>query len=129
MSARSLRLTAPVAPEHEAQIACARMLAQVLRPDVCWTAVDHANARDKLTGAIRKARGVKAGIPDFLFWHYGRGFAIEFKRADGVLSDAQRAFLRTLIGAEVEVAVCWNSVQVFQKVVEWGLARRARIAA
>lgn len=128
MSARSFRLTAPVAPEHEAQIACARMLARVLRPDVCWTAVDHANARDKLTGAIRKARGVKAGIPDFLFWHDGRGFAIEFKREDGVLSDAQRDFLRTLIGADVEVAVCWSASQVADKVVEWGLTRIRGVA-
>ena len=66
---------------------------------------------------------MRAGIPDYLFWAAGQGYGIEFKTGDGTLSDDQRNFLRELIAAKVEVAVCWGSVQVFRKVHEWGLVR------
>ena len=126
---RPFQLTAPVTPEHQAQIDCTDMLARVLRPEVCWTAIDHANAKDATTGAIRKARGVQAGIPDYLFWDYGRGFAIEFKTGDGVLLDSQKEFGKRLINAKVEFAVCWGSRQVFDTVHRWGLTRRLQVAA
>jgi len=131
MSARRLpfQLTASCTPEHQAQIDCTNMLARVLRPEVCWTAIDHANAKDATTGAIRKARGVQAGIPDYLFWDFGRGFAIEFKIDDGVLLDSQRVFGKRLITAKVEFAVCWGQRQVFDRVREWGLTRSLQVMA
>lgn len=122
------RLTAPVTPEHQAQIDCTKMLQRVLLPDVCWTAIDHANARDALTGAIRKARGVRAGIPDYLFWRLGKPYAIEFK-PNGDLSDSQKKFLPEMIGAGVEVAVCRTASQVLQRLQLWGLCRPVRIMA
>ena len=134
VSRKPFQLTAPTSPEHQAQIDCTTMLQRVLRPEVCWTAIDHAHSFDMrpskhgvpiglIEAQKRKARGVRAGIPDYLFWAAGQGYGIEFKTGDGTLSDDQRNFLRELIAAKVEVAVCWGSVQVFRKVHEWGLVR------
>jgi len=111
------------------------MLERILLPDVQWTAIDHAHSLDMRTGRHgrpiglievqkRKARGVKSGICDYLFWFDGRGFAIELKRnADEKLSDDQKDFCRGLLQAGVLVKVCWTIWQVFNVVVEWGLAR------
>ena len=41
----------------------------------------------------------------------------------GELSDDQEIFLRAMIGAGVEVSVCWTKDQVFNKVVAWELTR------
>ena len=119
VSRKPFQLTAPTSPEHQAQIDCTTMLQRVLRPEVCWTAIDHAHSFDMrpskhgvpiglIEAQKRKARGVRAGIPDYLFWAAGQGYGIEFKTGDGTLSDDQRSFLRELIAAKVEVAVCWG---------------------
>lgn len=117
------RLTSYVPAEHQAQIDCTRVLLRILRPGVCFTAIDHANARDATAGAIRKARGVRPGIPDYLFWDDGKGYAIEFKVEDGDLTDSQKIFLPEMIAAGVQVKVCWNAGQVFDTVYRWGLVR------
>jgi hypothetical protein len=104
------------------------MLARVLRADVTWTAIDHANAKDALTGAIRKARGVKPGLPDYLFLSNGRAYFIEFK-TKGTLSDNQRAFHADLTAACVPVATCRGEWEVFDQVKAWGLTRPLSVAA
>jgi hypothetical protein len=138
---RVLTLVAPEPLEHDLQISCTDMLRLVLLPDVQWTAVDHAHSLDRRIGREgrpiglieamkRKARGIRKGIPDYLYWHRGRGFAIELKRnADEQLSDDQEDFLRGLIRAGVEVKICWTKMQVFDTVVAWGLTRTVREAA
>lgn len=127
--------------EHSLQIDCARMLDRILLADVQRTAVDHAHSLDQRLGRHgrpiglveamkRKARGVRAGVPDFLFWHQGRGFAIELKRsASEPLSDNQKTFCKGLIAAGIPVKVCWAKSQVYQTVVDWGLTRPMRVAA
>jgi hypothetical protein len=105
---QSFQLTAPKQLEHELQIECTSMLWKVLLPDVCWTAIDHAHSLDMRIGRHgrpiglleaqkRKARGVKAGIADYLFWHRRQAFAIELKTVDGVLSGDQEDFLQSMI--------------------------------
>ena len=137
---RSFQLTEPIAAEHETQIDCTEMLGRVLRPEVCWTAIDHGHSFDMrpskhgvpiglIEAQKRKARGIVAGIPDYLFWDLGLSYAIEFKIGDGVLSDNQRVFLKRLIAAKVKVAVCWGTRQVFDKVREWGLTRSLQVMA
>jgi hypothetical protein len=127
--------------EHELQIDCTTMLERILLQDVQWTAVDHAHSLDRRIGRNgvpiglievkkRKARGVKSGICDYLFWFDGRAFAIELKRnASEKLSDDQKTFCRGLLRAGVLVKVCWTKSQVFNVVVDWGLTRPMRIAA
>lgn len=120
---RPFKLTPPITPEHEMQIDVARMLNRILLPDVCWSAVDHANAADATTGAIRKARGAKPGLPDLLFWYQGRAYAIELKIVGGVVSPAQRQFQDQLARAGGLVAVCRDCASVFSTVQAWGLSR------
>ena len=127
--------------EHELQLDCTRMLERILLEDVQWTAVDHAHSLDKrLTkngvpiGLIemkkRKARGIKAGITDYLFWHRSLGFAIEMKRnASERLSDDQKIFCRGLLKAGIPVKVCWTIWQVDEHVTEWGLTRPHTVMA
>jgi hypothetical protein len=141
-ASRPFALTSYEPAEHELQIDCTKMLRVILLPEVCWTAIDHAHSLNMAIGrngrpiglmeaAKRKARGIKAGITDYLFWANGDAFAIELKATvDGVLSDDQKDWLRAMIGAGASVSVCWTIDQVFQKVVEWGLVRAsARLMA
>lgn len=132
--ARRFALTAPSQSEHDLQIDCTTMLRKILLPDVAWTAIDHAHSLDERIGrhgrpvglleaVKRKRRGIRRGVPDYAFWRRARAFAIELKTVDGELSDDQKDFLRELIRAGVEVAVCWTRPQVFQRVVVWELAR------
>jgi VRR-NUC domain len=128
-------LLPPIPEEHELQVDCTRMLAVALLPDVCWTAIDHAHSLNMQLGRNgrpiglieaqkRKARGIKAGIADYLFWYDGDSYAIELKRdADSTLSDDQEVWLRAMIKAGAMVKVCWLLDQVFQTVYEWGLVR------
>jgi hypothetical protein len=126
----------PKQSEHDAQVEVAKKLRQILLPDVCWSSVDHAHSLDRrpskygvpigmLEAKKRKARGIRAGLPDFMFWHRAKPFAIEFKIAGGELTDEERKFLREMIRAGVEVKVCWGERQVVATVTAWGLTRVA----
>lgn len=128
-------LEAPEPREHELQIDCTKMLERILLPDVQWTAIDHAHSLDRRIGRNgrpiglievqkRKARGIRAGICDYLFWYQKCGYAIELKRnASEPLSDDQKTFCRGLLAADIPVKVCWTIWQVHDTVVGWGLAR------
>jgi VRR-NUC domain len=127
--------------EHELQIECTRALHRLLLPNVAWSAIDHAHSLDRRIGRNgrpigileaqkRKARGVKKGLPDYLFWHQGKSFAIELKKtADSDLADEQKDRLRELLAAGVLVKVCWSLDQVMRTVTDWGLTRPWRVAA
>jgi hypothetical protein len=106
--------------EHGLQIAVAHMLELVVDPGECWwTAVDHGVGRlGKAEAGIRKRRGVKAGIPDFIFlcmnpftgpWLFG----VELKAGKGSLSAAQKdlrdAWQR--MGVPIDVARSLEDVQ------------------
>jgi len=135
-----LVLTAYEQSEHELQIDCSKMLDIVLRPDVVWTAVDHAHSLDQRIGRNgrpigileaqkRKGRGVKKGICDYLFWYQQYGFAIELKRsASDPLSPEQKVFCKSLLATRIPVKVCWTKDQVFDTVVSWGLTRAVQYA-
>ena len=133
VSRKPFQLTAPTSPEHQAQIDCTTMLQRVLgrrsaglrstTPTASTCGRPSMACRWGYRGAETQGARRARGIPDYLFWAAGQGYGIEFKTGDGTLSDDQRNFLRELIAAKVEVAVCWGSVQVFRKVHEWGLVR------
>ena len=135
------RLAIPKIREHAAQIDCTKMLRGVLRPEVAWTAIDHAHSLNPTIGRHgkpiglleaqkRKARGVRPGVCDYLFWHNSLGYAIEFKVDDGELTGDEERFIKDLIKAKAEVKVCWGMWQVFETVSDWGLVRPGvRIAA
>ena len=127
--------------EHDLQLDCTKMLERLLLDDVQWTAVDHAHSLDRRIGRggvpiglievrKRKARGIKSGICDYLFWHRGAAFAIELKRnASEPLSDDQKIFCRGLLKAGVKVQVCWTIWQVDLTATRWGLMRPHEVMA
>jgi hypothetical protein len=135
-------LTAPqlYRNEHELQIACTRMFIPLMLPAVTWSAVDHGHSFDRTIGRNgrpiglleaqkRKARGIKAGLPDYLLWHLGDAFAIELKMPDGELSDDQKDMIRSLLANRVRVKVCYSTSLVLATLAEWELLRPMRVAA
>jgi hypothetical protein len=132
---RVFQLVGPEPDEHELQISCTNMLNVILLPGVVWTAVDHAHSPDRrmarngrvsigfLEMRKRRERGVKPGIPDYLFWHRARAFAIELKVGDNKLDDDQRTFATSFIHADCFFKVCWTKDQVFETVRDWELTR------
>jgi hypothetical protein len=127
-------LAPKIEAERQQQIDCTKMLDVVLRPEVCFTAIDHSHSRNPTIGrngqeigwsevARRKAQGVRPGIPDYLFWDQGYAYAIEFKVGEGELSEAEKDFMRKLIGAGVICKVCWGQTQVMNTVYGWHLCR------
>jgi hypothetical protein len=115
--------------EHRLQSQVAAYLRLILPPEVFATAIDHANKRDELTGAILKARGAVAGLPDHWLIHDGRVFCIELKRKGGVLSADQIMCHLLLRRAGAEVVVCRSLEDVENALLAWSIPLRGRIAA
>jgi len=71
-----------------------------------WTATDPV-APSALSGAIRKQRGVKPGVPDTLVWcRYTTPIAIEMKSRVGKCSASQRAVREALLRAGAQRWMC-----------------------
>ena len=137
MSARQrpFRLTGPKPykppppKEHDLQRDVKRLLTILLPPDAWFTAVDHANKKDGLTGAILKGRGAVSGLPDLWLVYQGRLFLIELKRPGGQVSEVQELCHLALRRAGAPVAVCHSPVEVQAALRGFGIPLRGRIAA
>ncbi len=85
--------------EWQEQKKLARLLDKWLDPACTfWTATDPV-ASSALSGAIRKQRGVKPGVPDQLILYRGKLIAIELKSRCGKCSPPQRAVREDLLRA------------------------------
>jgi VRR-NUC domain len=80
-------------PEYQIQAALAEHLRLRARPGTWWSATNN-NPRSAIAGAIGKAAGIRAGLPDLLLVKSGRVFGLELKRPGGRVSPAQRATIR-----------------------------------
>lgn len=101
----------------------------VFRHGVCWTTIEHRNARNAIEGAKRKARGVKPGIPDLDFVCHGKSYRIELKTPDGALSKDQILERARYIAAGGQWALCRSPEDVQSQLRAWGFVLRARLAA
>jgi hypothetical protein len=115
--------------EHKLQAQVAAYLRLILPPEIFATAIDHANKASGLTGAILKARGAVAGLPDHWLIHAGRVYCIELKRKGGVLSADQIMCHLLLRRAGAEVAVCRELADVEEALMTWKIPLRGRIGA
>ena len=70
-----------------------------------WTATDPV-APSVTSGAMRKKRGVKPGVPDVLVWYCGKSIAIELKSRRGQCSPSQRSVREALLRAGAQWWVC-----------------------
>ena len=81
----------PVQREWKAQAADNVFLAKALPPGAYFTAIDHARQMSAIHGKMRKDRGVKPGIADWLIVHAGTTLWIE-RKAGSSLSENQKLF-------------------------------------
>lgn len=113
--------------ERELHKQVASYLERVLSDDVVFFAVPNGELRTAKTGALLKAMGVKAGVPDLAFvLPDGIAAFIELKAEGGRLSDSQKAFRDRLPGGACHV-VCRSLEDVEQTLIEWGLPLRFRL--
>jgi hypothetical protein len=75
--------------EWAAQTELAAQLTRLLDPAVFWTAIDN-QPWSRLAGILRKLRGCRAGIPDFIILHKGQLIGLELKSPIGKVSKAQQ---------------------------------------
>ena len=84
------------------QVELCRLLDKWLPDDAFWTATDPV-APSPMSGAMRRRRGIKRGVPDILIWcRRTKPIAIEMKSPGGRCSASQRATRKALIAAGVE---------------------------
>jgi hypothetical protein len=80
-----------------------------------WTATDPV-APSATSGAMRKKRGVKPGVPDVLVWYCGKSIAVELKSRHGQCSQRQHAVREGLLRAGAQWWVCRSA-----KAAMWAL--------
>ena len=74
-------------------------------------AIHNRGYGDKIRGAIAKAEGVKAGVPDIFFpWPcFGyAGLFIELKKPGGRTSPVQDEWIAALVGLGYGAIACWT---------------------
>jgi hypothetical protein len=91
--------------EWSEQIELAHLLNTWLPTDCFWTATDPV-ASSALSGAMRRMRGVKPGVPDVLIWYCGKTIALELKSRCGRCSRSQRAVRERMLRAGAEWWEC-----------------------
>jgi hypothetical protein len=111
--------------EHGVQQAIRDFLAAALPEDCFWSGIDHANAKDALTGALRKARGVRAGLPDFILCYRGLFYGIEVKSASGRPSAAQIGVAAGIRRAGGTYVVVRSTAEVEAVLRDWGFPLHA----
>jgi hypothetical protein len=78
--------------EHEIHKAVVKYLDTCGRKDILWFHPENARKCTPRQGAMRKAIGVKAGVPDFVLIIDGAPVFLELKSAKGKLSKEQLVF-------------------------------------
>lgn len=116
----------PQQSEHALQVAIAEYLGWVVKPPVWWTGIDHAAQLSPRYGAMRKKRGVKRGIADFLIIAPGPNVLwIEVKRGDGRLSLAQKEFAEAMHAVRAW-CVLVRSVEEVQRALHFVMQEKGR---
>lgn len=124
---RPFKLTYPDPAEDSIHEAVAKLLWVALPDDVWWSTIEHRNAKDAREGAMRKARGVKPGVPDILLCYGGALYCIEMKTRTGTLSPAQKDRRIELKRAGAHWAICRSVDDVIRQLRAWGIPINARI--
>lgn len=111
--------------EHRLQMAVASFLSATLPRDCYWTSVDAGQGRmDVRAGRMRKARGVKAGVPDVILVHRGYFYGLELKASKGRLSEAQHVAHSQIHDAGGIVVVCHSIEEVETALRAWNIPLR-----
>ena len=110
--------------EWQEQKKLARLLDKWLDPACTfWTATDPV-APSVTSGAMRKKRGVKPGVPDVLVWYPGGSITIELKSRRGQCSPSQRLAREALLRAGAQWWVCRSANAAMWALYESGVPFR-----
>jgi hypothetical protein len=112
-------------PEQQIQRAVIEHLAWRARPGVFAFHVPNGGWRSRVEGAILKAIGTVAGIPDILCIFEGRCYALELKSEGGRVTDVQRVVHERLRAAGAVVAVAHGIDEALRILEGWNLLRRS----
>lgn len=107
--------------EHRLQCACVRWL-RYQHPQVLCFAIPNGGARSALTGAMLKAEGVVAGVPDLMVAVPNDGYFglfIEMKVKPNRPSKEQKKIISRLEDAGYKVAVCYCFEEFEQAVTDY----------
>ena len=110
-------------PEAADQRAVIEHLAWRARPGVFAFHVPNGGWRSRVEGAILKAIGTVAGVPDIVCIFQGRVYALELKAGRGRLTDVQRVVHERLREAGANVAIAHGIDQAVARLEAWNLLR------
>jgi hypothetical protein len=111
--------------EWQEQKKLARLLDKWLDPACTfWTATDPV-ASSALSGAIRKQRGIKPGVPDVLVWYRRKSIGLELKSRRGQCSPSQRTVREALLRAGAQWWVCRSARAAMWALAQSGVPFRA----
>lgn len=119
-------------PEDKLHTGIARELKRLLPPVVVWWSNESRGVGFK-EGARRKARGVKAGVPDMEFHFPGQSYPearscfIELKAEAGALNEAQKDMHAALRDTGHLVYVCRSLDEVLEVLKRAGCPMRVRL--
>lgn len=99
---------------------------KALPHDAYYTAIDHARKMSRIAGAQRKARGVKAGIPDWVIIYQGITLWIE-QKANSTLSEHQKTTGAALIANGHRWCMCRTLDAAEQAIRDAGIPLRATL--
>jgi hypothetical protein len=116
-------MTRRARPEQQIQRAVIQHLGWRARLGVFAFHVPNGGWRSRVEGAILKAIGTTAGIPDIICIFEGRVYALELKSADGRVTGLQRVVHGRLRAAGAVVAVAYGIDQALAQLEQWRLLR------
>jgi hypothetical protein len=114
--------------EWSLQRAIAVYLSKALPPEIYWSAIDIGSAGSAHQGALRRARGVKAGLPDLLVAFAGRALWLEIKNGSS-LSEPQKLTRDALRANGHAWALVRSLEDVEAACAEAGIPLRASVSA
>jgi hypothetical protein len=121
-------------PEQQLQIQVANYLTLALRPPTFWTAIDHASGvkNGRLAGALRKARGVRPGLPDILIFEkcdmWTCVIGIELKAAKGKQSAEQWKIEKAFMDCKADYFLCNSLESVVDALQLCGIPLHAKLS-
>lgn len=106
-------------PEDKLQIRVAKWLEIALPPSVLWSGVGHEKKQSLRAGAIQKAKGIRRGLSDLMFWHRGVFLGIEIKAGKNTETTEQEKFGLALEANGFRYAVCRSEKEVEVVLKRW----------
>ena len=110
-------------PEAALQHSVIQHLTWRARPGAFFFYLPLGGYRTCVEGAILKAIGTVAGVPDIICIFQGRVYALELKAGRGRLTDVQRVVQERLREAGANVAITHGIDHALRVLEGWGLLR------